>query len=117
MGYRTYYAMVVTPMPAELEKNLKEIVKGLERGDFFEMALEYKGFGVFESSGEGCSWYEHEADLRNLSRQFPESLFVLHGEGEEREDVWDAYFKGGKCQREAADVTVNISGFDETKMS
>ena len=29
-------------------------------------------------------------------RRIPDALFKLHGEGENRDDVWDKYFAGGE---------------------
>lgn len=41
-------------------------------------------------------WYEHEADMKQLSKEYPDIAFTLDGEGEESGDVWRAYFKDGK---------------------
>ena len=34
--------------------------------------------------------------MAELSERFPDALFKLHGEGENRDDVWDKYFTGGE---------------------
>jgi len=42
------------------------------------------------------------------------SMFTLHGEGEENEDIWDKYFLNGKCQVAKAEWT--IPPFDPAKL-
>lgn len=41
-------------------------------------------------------WYSHEDDICTVSAAVPDALIRLHGEGENRDDVWDKYFTGGK---------------------
>jgi hypothetical protein len=43
-------------------------------------------------------WYEWLADLKDLSRAHPEVVFHLRGEGEDREDFWEAHFLAGRHQ-------------------
>lgn len=66
------------------------------------------------SQADRQKWYEHEADLREMSAAIPNVLFTLHGEGEEAGDIWDAYFLNGKGQKEKAVLT--IGSFDERKL-
>jgi hypothetical protein len=41
-------------------------------------------------------WYEHDATLCVWSAQYPETIFLLHAEGEDSDGIWDKYFLGGK---------------------
>lgn len=41
-------------------------------------------------------WYDNDDDMLELSRKFPDTIFKLHGNGEEAGDVWDSYYKNGK---------------------
>jgi hypothetical protein len=55
----------------------------------------------FEGNGDTayeCKWYEHDEDMRNFSKKYPNVLFLLEGKGEESEDVWRKYYQDGKCQ-------------------
>ena len=45
---------------------------------------------------------------------YPETIFVLEGEGEESGDIWKKYYLDGKCQTSKAEVI--ISEFDESKL-
>ncbi len=42
-----------------------------------------------------------------MSLAFPHVLFKLHGEGEENDDIWDAYFLDGKSQKHKAKVMID----------
>ena len=47
-----------------------------------------------ESFEEPRKWYDYKDDMRILSLAFPNTYFLLYGEG----DVWKAYFCNGKVQ-------------------
>lgn len=44
--------------------------------------------------------YEHDYDLIEFSKKYPNALFILDGVGEEYPDIWRKYFKNGKMYRE-----------------
>ena len=67
-------------------------------------------FGAYDSS----KWYDHDEDMKEISAKFPGVLFVLHGEGEESCDLWDAYYLNGKMQHCQAEVI--IPPFDPAKL-
>lgn len=95
MGYITSYDISATP-------GLPEVQIALEESDF-AYALE-----------DSCKWYEHERDMREFSKKFPDVLFKLYGEGEEAGDIWRKYFKNGKMQSCHAQIT--FEPFDESKL-
>ena len=64
---------------------------------------------------QGCKWYDHQKDMLNFSRKYPDILFILSGEGEESGDMWRAYFKNGKMQFVKAKIVYD--DFDENKLS
>lgn len=70
-----------------------------------------EGYDPFE---EGCRWYDHDVDMRNLSREYPTLLFTLEGEGEEAGDLWKKYYNNGRVQVAKAKIT--FDEFDEKKL-
>lgn len=99
MGYYTRYEIAMTP-------DLLEIRAEIEEDDDLSYAI--------GESSEECKWYDHESDMRDFSRKYPEVLFELTGEGEETGDMWRKYFKNGKMQSCPAKITYDP--FDESKL-
>src|SRR5881394_2305568 len=64
--------------------------------------LEGGKWSIQQNLEESTKWYDHEADMKALSAEFPKVLFTLRGEGEESGDVWVKYFKNGKMQSSKA---------------
>lgn len=56
-------------------------------------------------------WYEHEEEMLGLSYAFPNTIFILHGEGEEQGDVWKKRFINNTVETVRAEVT--IADFEE----
>lgn len=59
------------------------------------------------ASEESCKWYEHDTDMIEMSKDFPNVLFKLHGEGEEVGDIWDSYYLNGKSQDHKAKIMID----------
>jgi hypothetical protein len=99
MGYQTNYNLKVTP-------ESDEVWSAIEENEEISYAVgEYK---------DSCKWYEHDSDMINFSKQFPDALFTLNGEGEEAGDIWITYYKNGKMQQCPAKITYDE--FDESKL-
>lgn len=107
MGYCTRYYLDVHKGNLQI----KEILNSISEKDF--EGLNY-AVGVDGDCLDEVKWYEHETDMRKLSLQFPEIVFVLNGEGEENDDTWYKYFKNGKMQDCYAEITYDE--FDESKL-
>jgi hypothetical protein len=45
-----------------------------------------------------CTWYEHEEDMLDLSRKYPEAVFILEGNGSEYPDMWKKMFINGDVE-------------------
>lgn len=99
MGYSTSYTLKVTP-------NSAEVWDAIEENEDLSYAV-----GEWKDS---CKWYDHDADMISFSKQFPETLFTLNGEGEEAGDLWIKYYKNGKTQYCHAVITYDE--FDENKL-
>jgi len=134
MGYYTTYQISSKGKPftedetkaiEELEKQaeslageLKEIaLKGIadkkkrQPKNTKQLVINVLGFDPFADS---CKWYEHDKHMRDISRMYPETIFILEGEGGESGDIWKKYYLNGKCQVAKAEVI--IPEFDETKL-
>lgn len=70
---------------------------------------------VADSLQDSCKWYDHEDDMKRLSKLFPDVVFTLKGTGEEAGDVWVKYFKDGKVQVDKAEI--RLAEFDPMKLA
>lgn len=70
-----------------------------ERGESIGYALAPDG-----TSNEVCKWYEWQADVMAMSAAFAGVLFTLTGHGEDKDDIWVAYFRDGKSQVHKAEI-------------
>ena len=95
----------------ECGKPIKEI-NILERIDEYLAANEEMQYSLVD--GVESKWYEHRADMQDISKVFPGVLFILNGVGEESGDIWREYHLDGKYQCVKADIT--YQEFDQTKL-
>jgi hypothetical protein len=101
MGYYTHFKIRATN---------PEAIRVLRKPDSYaEMAFDEDGDTV-----DSCKWYEHEEEIIEFSKLYPDVLFTLNGEGEESGDIWTKYFLNGKMQYERATIVINP--FDPTKL-
>lgn len=89
MGYMTSYSLTVLDAHNSV---LEAISDEVDRMDVFEEGNAQDGWFSW------TTWYDWEEDMVLLSRRFPDVLFRLHGDGDDSEDLWDAYFLGGRMQ-------------------
>lgn len=135
MGYYTNYSLSIkgklenTKRVAELEKakaeaegltgKLKEVaIAAIDKELNNEKNINIKavvaakaGYNPFE--GE-TKWYEHEEHMKAISKQYPDVIFQLNGEGEESGDIWVKYFVNGKMQ--VAEAKITFDDFNEKKL-
>lgn len=98
MGYYTRFELAVIN-GGDYETDYEEVVK--EQVDYNPFSDETK-------------WYDFEKDMREVSKEHPNVLFELSGEGEEAGDLWKAYFKNGKMQM--CKARVEYDNFDEARL-
>ena len=101
MGYYTTYTLSTTQgydNQEEIEEKLQEI----------------SGYSIEFGCNDSYKWYIHEQDMKELSKIYPETTFLLEGEGEDSEDIWRKYFKNGKMQ--ACKAKIVFPAFDESKL-
>jgi hypothetical protein len=54
-------------------------------------------------------WYDHEDDMKHISKRYPNTVFRLDGRGEEQGDVWIKFFSKGKMVVRKAIVQLDES--------
>lgn len=136
MGYYTYYDLSIhdsAEYKYEIEKKktfeIEEIKKSNISNDLKNKLIEkiensYSDFEItkddviehigFNPFSDKCKWYSHEDDMRSVSNIYKDIIFVLTGNGEEKEDMWVKYFFNGKMQVENAVIT--YGQFDKNKL-
>lgn len=105
MGYGTRYNLTVH----EGDKCIEDILE--ENEDFNGL------YYAFDEHGEGIDevkWYDHDEDMIELSKKYPDIVFSLKGDGEEQGDSWYKYFKSGKVQECYA--IIKFDPYDESKL-
>lgn len=83
MGYTTYFQIKTIPHNEEAVEHLKDV----------------SGYGYWDSDSLSAKWYSYEEDTITASKQYPEVLYCVTGEGEERDDNWIFYAKAGEWER------------------
>jgi len=61
-----------------------------------EALQERSGYNLLGHCLYGAKWYDWKDDLEYVSRQFPATVIVLTGSGEDFPDLWQATALGGK---------------------
>ena len=74
----------------------------------------YYGIDEEGEPTESVKWYEHDRDMKVLSKKFSTYLFTLNGEGEESGDIWRKYYLNGKCQ--TAKAVIALDEFDRKRL-
>lgn len=115
MGYYTYYSIGFQKinndvmMFDEMTKINNEMGAALAKihPDYFNPDDPL----TLQIEGDSMKWYEYDEDMRELSKQFPDFLFTLEGDGEDPDDLWRAYYHNGKCQH--CPARIMYDPFDE----
>lgn len=90
MGYDTSFSLrLVKGDPAEYDKFIEKLRKksgydGLCDGDCYD--------------GEGIHWYDHEKDLKNVTKKFPDLIIEVNGVGEDYDDIWTERWQNGRSE-------------------
>lgn len=104
MGYYTSYNL-----ETDSKENLNIIREFRDLYDNAKYALNESG-----EEQEWTKWYDHEEELKSFSKNYPDVIFTLKGEGEQPGDIWKKYFKNGKVQ--IANAQIIFKDFDESKL-
>lgn len=102
MGYYTSYELVATGFKDETE------------AEFFEFKLRklsgYSGWEAettaeqFKGVLQEVKWYNHKADVDQLSTEFPHVTIDVNGVGEGHGDIWKMRARNGQIERVEAEI-------------
>lgn len=112
MGYETKFKLKIhdsSPVP-ETDYHKAQIVESFYSAYYDDALFE----GNYNQWTDWMKWYDWQEELLEFSKQFPDIVFELKGSGEEKEDIWDCYFKNGECQYAEAEII--LEEYDETKL-
>lgn len=114
MGYFTAYNLCVYEYENAMgdlvtDDRLNLVVEELKKLGVINYALR-EDLGFYES----VKWYDHDEDMLEVSKKFPDLLFCLCGEGEDQGDIWENYYNAGRMQACYAEIV--IPPFDNTKL-
>ena len=99
MGYYTEYRL--------------DIVEGDDyKTEYMDEVAKISGYGMIIFR-EHVKWYNHEEDMIDYSKQHPNTVFALMGDGDAPRDKWVKYFKNGKMHKDYALKVDEFLIFDE----
>ena len=102
MGYHTYFTLSVIGANRTDQERIREMLANLG----------VLGYALQEESGadygpQDCvNLFGHDDDMLEVSREFPQVLFSLHGEGDSTGDIWESHYLGGKTYTQPAIITI-----------
>lgn len=100
MGYYTAYKFNVTG------------------ADPYEVETEIKKISGYSSFIDTVKWYNHELDVAEVSKKFPDAVICVSGIGEEYPDIWKKWFKNGKMKMARARIEFDEpEEYDQRKIS
>lgn len=127
MGYETMYSLEFN----KIDKENKCVINEYTREDYtieneiakkIVICLNYDedDFGenpcIEEVLSEPYKWYDWEDDMRKISLEYPDYIFTMYGEGEDRDDNWKACIYQGKIEIVKAEIVypeIDISALIE----
>lgn len=111
MGYYTYHELsIISGDKNEIDKFWGELYEN----DSYMYEDIKRAVGDDGNGGDSCKWYEHESDMKRISKEFPSVVFELSGEGEESGDIWKEYYKNGRMQR--CNARIEFDPYDENQL-
>ena len=104
MGYYTKHNLsIINESNSNLDLDLNDHKEAISKSADYQYCFE-----------DSIKWYQHEQHMRTYSKQYPNLIFELIGEGEESGDLWKEYYKNGKMQRSKAAIA--YEPLDESKL-
>lgn len=83
--------------------------------EFDNLLFDERTDDILLCSYDAVKWYNSDEEMKDLSKQFPETVFCLYGIGENNGDIWYKYYKNGKSQYCPAKIV--FDEYDESKLA
>lgn len=112
MGYLTTYELSYEG-PVVGEKAIIDTLSSINHYQFGDCLDVYD---IYELFWEPMKWYDHDADMIELSKEFPDQIFCLEGRGEEFPDFWIHYYHNGKMKTSVGQIvyeSVDLSNWED----
>lgn len=110
MGYYTRFSLTVYEGKHEVDS---AFIPGFADkklcGNFYSLQ------DFIDGGSDSCKWYDHKKEMLEISKLYPDLVFVLDGDGEEAGDCWREFYKNGKTYR--WELEVKRPPFDSKKLS
>lgn len=105
MSYYTSYRLEVQGI--NFKPELEKLTDELDRMEVLSYAIVSCEFDPLSDTQiyptyEPTTWYDHEQDMLDLSKKFPELTFKLTCIGETFAGVYECYVRNGKCEKRYA---------------
>lgn len=111
MGYYTRHELSVRKHGKDqswAKEEIDAIVNALKEREVWNYAFNGHNGSVYDClvfyGDNTVKWYDHDVDMLEISKQFPEYTFQLYGEGEETDDFWFTYYKNGETEYCPAEI-------------
>jgi hypothetical protein len=101
MGYYTDFRLSVEGSGPVYDKLMAEKDKVIISPGDYDWNF---GRWISDHYSENAKWYDWEDDMKSLSSEWPNVLFILEGSGENPGDMWKAWFRNGAMHKIEAKI-------------
>jgi hypothetical protein len=109
MGYYTRFSLAVYDKNQEVDDS---IFPEFNNKNLYDNDLSIQN--LIDDVADSMKWYDHEDDMLEISKLYPDLVFVLDGDGEEAGDVWREFYQDGKTYR--WELEAKRPSFDKKKL-
>lgn len=109
MGYITYFDLDIVDGPdggLTLDEHGEAIGKLSDELYAKSAGTTLRASAPWSPFDEGCKWYTHSEVMVEYSKRYPDTVFLVGGDGEESGDLWKAYYKNGEERHYDAEFQV-----------
>lgn len=95
MGYNTHFTISMEGSDEAKAKAIAELRKIYQGPGFIieEVTDDKKALNLLEYGFE-AHWYDFGEDCHRIALAVPDVLIIVNGQGEDRDDIWEARYKG-----------------------